>query len=205
MRFTQTLFAGAAFVAAALALEINEYPPSVEAGKTYTVTYSPADNKPTTFILRKGVNENLDTVTTLTTTATGGKFEWTVDEDLENASDYALMIEQAGVDPNYIGPIALSGGEDPKPSSSSKASSSAASSTESESSSATATISITTMLSSTVSATPTASSNGTASLSRTPTETETQGAPESTGAASALASSPLALIFGAAAAMMYLN
>jgi hypothetical protein len=66
MRFFQTIFAGAAFVAAALAVEINEFPSEVQAGRTYRVTYTPGDDTPTTFILRKGANENLDTITTLT-------------------------------------------------------------------------------------------------------------------------------------------
>ena len=69
MRFFQMLASSAAFIAAALAVEINEYPTGgVEAGKTYTVTYSPADNTPTTFILRKGLSTDLDTVGTLTCT-----------------------------------------------------------------------------------------------------------------------------------------
>lgn len=67
MRFFQMLASSAALIAAALALEINDYPTTgVEAGKTYQVTYSPADNTPTTFILRKGLSTDLDTVGTLT-------------------------------------------------------------------------------------------------------------------------------------------
>jgi hypothetical protein len=68
MLFIQTLFAGAAFIVAAVALEINEFPRTVEAGKTYTVKYSPADDTPTTFILRQGANEDLKTVSILTST-----------------------------------------------------------------------------------------------------------------------------------------
>jgi hypothetical protein len=68
MLFVQTLFAGAAFIVAAAALEINDFPRTVEAGKTYTVTYSPADTTATTFLLRQGANEDLKTVTTLTST-----------------------------------------------------------------------------------------------------------------------------------------
>lgn len=67
MRFFQMVASSAAFIAAALALEINQYPTGgVQAGQTYTVTYSPADNTPTTFILRKGASTNLDTLGTLT-------------------------------------------------------------------------------------------------------------------------------------------
>jgi hypothetical protein len=69
MRFFQMVASSAAFIAAALALEINTYPTTgVVAGQTYQVTYSPADNTPTTFILRKGVSTNLDTLATITCT-----------------------------------------------------------------------------------------------------------------------------------------
>lgn len=67
MRFFQMVASGAAFIAAALALEINDYPTGgVQAGQTYTVTYSPADDTPTTFILRKGLSTDLGTIGTLT-------------------------------------------------------------------------------------------------------------------------------------------
>jgi hypothetical protein len=129
MRFIQMLASSAAFIAAALAVEINEYPTGgVEAGKTYTVTYSPADNTPTTFILRKGLSTDLDTVGTLTcmfpshqclfesrtnfhsATATGGTFSWTVAKDLPNGADYALEVRQSGEAPNYSGQFGLTGG-----------------------------------------------------------------------------------------------
>jgi hypothetical protein len=66
MRFFETIFAGAALVAAALAVEINDCPREVQAGRSYTVTYSPGDDTPTTFLLRKGENADLKTITTLT-------------------------------------------------------------------------------------------------------------------------------------------
>jgi hypothetical protein len=67
MRFFQIVASGAAFIAAALALEINQFPAGgVKAGQTYTITYSPASDTPTTFILRKGLSTDLDTVGTLT-------------------------------------------------------------------------------------------------------------------------------------------
>ncbi|KAF2707929.1 hypothetical protein K504DRAFT_360737, partial [Pleomassaria siparia CBS 279.74] len=113
MLFIQTLFAGAAFVAAVAAkVEINEWPQTVEAGKTYEVTYSPADGGATTFILRQGANADLTTVKTLTTSATGGKFSWKVDDSVPNSNNYALEVIQSGTDNNnYIGPIALSGSD----------------------------------------------------------------------------------------------
>jgi hypothetical protein len=66
MRFFQSIITGAALVAAALAVEINTFPSEVEVGKSYTVTYSPNDDAPTTFLLRQGLNEDLKTLATLT-------------------------------------------------------------------------------------------------------------------------------------------
>lgn len=67
MRFFETILSGAALVAAVLALEINEYPTNgVQAGRTYTITYSPKDDTPTTFILRQGKSDDLNTIQTIT-------------------------------------------------------------------------------------------------------------------------------------------
>ena len=67
MRFFQAVLSSAAFAALIAALEINQFPSSgVVAGTTYTITYSPADDVPTTFILRQGQSNNLDTIGTLT-------------------------------------------------------------------------------------------------------------------------------------------
>ncbi|KAF2277538.1 uncharacterized protein EI97DRAFT_466378 [Westerdykella ornata] len=205
MRFIQSILAGAALVAAAFAeVKINEYPKEVQAGRTYKVTYSPADNTPTTFILRKGDNANLDTITTLTESATGGEFQWSVDSALPNANDYALEIRQ-GTDVNYIGPITLTGG--------SKATSSAskASSTHASTSSAPSTLTTSTSVatvSSTVSGNATvtsASLSHSSTVKPSTTPTQTLRAPDQPGAASAFGSSPMAVLFGAVAAMVYLN
>ncbi|KAG9201600.1 hypothetical protein G6514_005607 [Epicoccum nigrum] len=231
MRFFQMLASSAAFIAAALAVEINEYPTGgVEAGKTYTVTYSPADNTPTTFILRKGLSTDLDTVGTLTSTATGGTFSWTVAKDLPNGADYALEIRQSGEAPNYSGQFGLTGGS--AAASSSIAASASASSASaysvssaiaSKASSASAAASLSSVISSVISSaqasatvSPSASHNGTVSSatlsshsasSVRPTGSATGSAsiPESTGAASSLSSAPLALLLGAAGAFAFLN
>jgi hypothetical protein len=207
MRFFQTLFAAAAFVAAAVAVkpEIHDFPAKIVPGKTYEITYSPADDTPTTFVLRKGDNLNLEKVTVLTTSATKGKFSWTVSKDLPNRDDYALeIIQGADTNNNYIGPIALSGSTaSDLPSSSSAAPSTTAASSGKPTGSTTASASVST----------TAGSNSTvtsATLSRTtsaPTGTTTTGSngpPQSTGAASNLGS-PLALVLGGFAAMVYFN
>jgi hypothetical protein len=126
MRFFQMVASGAALIAAALAVEINQYPTGgVKAGQTYTVTYSPADNTPTTFILRKGLSTDLSTIGTLTSTATGGTFSWTVAKDLADGSDYALEIRQDGQSPNYSGQFGLTGGSAAASSSASASASSA--------------------------------------------------------------------------------
>jgi hypothetical protein len=54
--------------AIAFALEIVDFPSEVAPGRSYTITYTPADDTPTTFILREGENANLGTITTLTGT-----------------------------------------------------------------------------------------------------------------------------------------
>lgn len=222
MRFFQILASGAALIASALAqssvVQINNYPQGgVVAGKQYTVTYSPADNVATTFILRKGSSGNLGTVGTLTSSATGGSFTWNVATDLVDGDDYALEIRR-GDEFNYSAQFGLAEGSGQSSSaasstsstssSESSASSSAGSSTT-ESSSGYATITsqsslITSQSSVSGSIKPTSNHNGTVSTSK-PTGTSQASIPESTGAAAILASSPLALVFGAVAAMMFLN
>lgn len=215
MRFFQTILSGAALIAAAAALTIDTFPANVVAGETYTVTYSPKDNTPTTFILRQGPSGNLNTIETLTTTATGGSFSWTVKSTYANQPNYALEIRQGDVI-NYSGQFPLTGG-------SGSAASSAASSSRASASSAAAS-SASAALSSAISSThasasivPSSGANSTVasatlSQSRTaaasgtsrPTSSTTSGPPQSTGAASSLSSSPLAAIFGAFAAFAYL-
>jgi hypothetical protein len=66
MRFFETILFAAGLVAA---VTIDQYPTSgVVAGQTYTITYSPADGGPTTFLLRQGVSTDLTTIDTLTST-----------------------------------------------------------------------------------------------------------------------------------------
>ncbi|KAK1911893.1 hypothetical protein P3342_010977 [Pyrenophora teres f. teres] len=206
----------AAFAAAVAALEINSFPADgVVAGKTYTITYSPADDTPTTFILRQGKSTDLTTVGTLTTTATGGKFEWTPEKSLPNQPDYALQI-QRGTVINYSAQFPLTGGSNadsaPKPSASSAPASSAPTPSPANSMSS----AMATMMSSMTNAMPSASAtmgsgaNSTVSsptLSKThlPTGTSTGGLPQvTTAGGNNLAASPFAAMFGALAAFAYL-
>ncbi|KAF2850646.1 hypothetical protein T440DRAFT_80706 [Plenodomus tracheiphilus IPT5] len=211
MRF-ESIFAGAALIAAAIAqnLAINSFPSSgVVAGQTYEVTYSPADNTPTTFILRQGPSGNLNTVGTLTTSAIGGKFSWTVSGALANQADYALEIRR-GDQVNYSAQFGLTGGSNAVSSavaSAASAASSAASSASAALSSAlssiqaSATVSPSAGLNSTIS---TATLSRSATGTRRPSATTTASIPESTGAAASMAGSPLAAVFGAVAAFAYL-
>jgi len=218
MRFFEMVLSGAALISAALAVEFNSWPESVKAGETVTLTYSPKDAA-TTIILRKGPSGNLDTLDTLTTSSTGGSFEWTVPSTLANGDDYAFEIRQANADPNYSGQFSLSGGS----AASSSASSSAGYSTaESSSASKTATssagystaVSTTVVTSASASASivpshgvngtiSTGSPSATASGSDSPSGTASPPV-ENTGAASAFGANPVALFMGAAAAFAYL-
>jgi hypothetical protein len=183
MRFTQTIFTTAALVAAAFGLTIDSYPDSVVAGQTYTVKYSPADNTPVTFTLRKGDPKNLDTVATLTTTATGGTFQFTVPKDVSNSADYALEIKK-GSEVNYTSnKITVSGGSGAA--SSGASGSATASASKSGSASASASGSATSAASGSASATATKSIATSARPSGT--TSSASGPPSQTNAAGSLA------------------
>ncbi|KAL6703731.1 hypothetical protein ACN47E_009112 [Coniothyrium glycines] len=198
MRFFETLLSGAALVTAAFALQITSYPSSgVVAGRTYTIEYIPADNTPTTFILRQGASGNLNTIATLTNSATGGSFEWTPSTDLVNFPDYALQIRQDETI-NYSGQFPLTGGSE-LVSAVSSAASSAVASVASSVSAQISSIIASRASSAAASITPSASSNGTAissaTLSRSASGTSSASIPQqSTAGASSLASSPLAAV-----------
>jgi hypothetical protein len=216
MRFFEVVLSGAALISAAFAVTIDTYPTAgVEAGKTYTITYSPKD-QPATFILRRGLSTNLDTVGTLGT-GTGGSFSWTVASTLPSAPGYALEVRQEGSAPNFSGQFGLTGGSGSLSSAIASASSATSAAASSAAASASAVISSIRASASSVAASatilPSAGANSTivsptisrtASASVKPTGTGTGGVPESTGAAASLSSSPLALIFGAVAAFAYL-
>jgi len=216
MRFFETVLSGAALFAVALGLTIDTYPSGgVVAGQTYTITYSPKDNTPTTFILRQGPSGNLNTIDTLTTTATGGSFQWTVPKSLPNQPNYAFEIRQ-GSTTNFSGQFGLTGGSAAVSSAVSSAQASASSAVASAASSASAALS-SALSSIRASASATASGNSTvssatlsagptshASSKPTSTASGSSGPPASTGAASALNGSPMAAVAGLFAAFAYL-
>ncbi|KAK3618690.1 hypothetical protein LTR56_024477 [Elasticomyces elasticus] len=77
-------------------------------GQAQALTYSTNDTTtPVTIILRKGLATDLQTVSTLTTSATGGQFVWTP-TCLVDGVDYALQISQ-GSQVNYFGPFVIQG------------------------------------------------------------------------------------------------
>lgn len=211
MHFFKTLFAAALVAVVAAKPEIHNYPRNIEPGKTYEITYSPADDTPTTFVLRQGKDLNLDKVDTLTTSATKGKFSWTVSKDLPNRNDYALEIIQGpSTNNNYVGPIKLTGSTATQ-APSSASSSVPASSSGSASTSAKPTGSFSTTVSGAVSTSVGSNSTVTSptpsATTPAPTSARTtpgSGPPRSTGAASNLGS-PLALVLGGFAAMVYFN
>lgn len=234
MRFINSvLFAASALASFAAAqsttLFFTKFPTSVTTGTTYPLEWKTNDNTtPVTITLKQGPSGDLKDVTVLTSNGENGKFSWTPSKSLSDGGNYALVITQ-GDQTNYGGPIALSGGS---PSSASAASSTASASSASASSKAASsksdstlsTAAITTSASSgsasasasasdsssnskspsAKSASPTAAASQTTGSAATSTN-DAQGAPTSTGGAATLGSSPMALIFGAAAMMAYLN
>jgi len=219
MRFFQTLFSGAALLAAATALTIDTWPSSVVAGTSYPIKFSPADSQMYTFVLRKGPSGNLATVGTLTTSATGGVFNWTPSKDLVNGNDYALQIVQ-GDQNNYSGLISLSGGSNSAASSSAASASASASAASSMSSamsmskassasaaSASASMSKAsnmTVTSATLSKAASATASGTTQPTSGSSTTSASGPPQKTNAAASLVASPLVAMMGAFAAFAYL-
>ncbi|KAK6395098.1 hypothetical protein LTR65_001287 [Meristemomyces frigidus] len=90
-------------------LTFTHVPNPVTDGATQAITYSTNDTtSPVTIILRKGLSTDLKTVSTLTTSATGGQFIWTPSTSLADGTDYALEITQ-GSQFNYFGPFQVQG------------------------------------------------------------------------------------------------
>ncbi|KAF2498426.1 hypothetical protein BU16DRAFT_524542 [Lophium mytilinum] len=215
-------------------IKFTSVPNIVKAGTAYPIKWETTDSTtPITIKLRVGGFNDLQDVSVLTTDASGGVYTWTPDKGLGDNSYYALEIIQ-GKEINYSAQITLNGGSTssliPTASASSAAASASSASSASESSASassasassasatgttlsTATITDSSSSASATAASKTASKSGslTAATTKTtgtasPTESSIS-APTSTGAADRIimGSSPLALIFGAVAAMIYLN
>ncbi|KAF2755012.1 hypothetical protein EJ05DRAFT_503324 [Pseudovirgaria hyperparasitica] len=91
-------------------LFFTNIPQAVETGKTYTIEYVAPTDAPVSITLQEGSSGNMKTVATLTSTATGGTFEWTVSGDLGVSEHYALQIAQEN-QIHYSGRFVLKAGE----------------------------------------------------------------------------------------------
>ncbi|KAI9760476.1 MAG: hypothetical protein M1835_000156 [Candelina submexicana] len=118
MQYFKALLVGA-FAAVAVAqqqtgtIQINAQtvPKVVTAGVPVPIGYSGGDpSAPVTITLRKGPSDNLATLNDLTTTATGGTFNWNPDKSLVDGNDYALTITQGPSQVNFYGPFSITGG-----------------------------------------------------------------------------------------------
>ncbi|KAF2836412.1 hypothetical protein M501DRAFT_236858 [Patellaria atrata CBS 101060] len=141
MRFFTTALAGASALvslvaAQSLTLQFRGLEGLYTVGVPTTISYVAPDlEDPVTITLRRGESGNLDTIATLTSSATGGSYRWTPDEDLPVGADYALQITQ-GDEINYSGQFTIAGGPNP---STSTLSSGMTTSTETETASITQT------------------------------------------------------------------
>jgi hypothetical protein len=211
MLFKSIVSAAVFAVAAVAQIQFTNTPTAVAVGSTYQLTWTGGDSTaPVTIILREGSSTNLGTVTTLTTTGTGGSYSWQPDATLSNAPDYAFEIVQ-GSEINYSKQFSLTGGSDTPVSvvssaaavvsstisaSASAASSSASASASSESSSSAS------AAASSSSAAASSSASATQSASSTKASTSATSVPAS--GASGL-QSPMAFILCAVAGMLYFN
>ncbi|KAI9669010.1 MAG: hypothetical protein M1831_000602 [Alyxoria varia] len=114
MQFKASIVGAAAFALSVAAQSSNvlftKTPDSVSAGESVDIGYKVANpSQPATILLRRGDSNNLQTVSVLTSSTTGGSYTWTPSESLANGDDYALEIKQ-GSEINYSGQFPLSGG-----------------------------------------------------------------------------------------------
>ena len=70
-------------------------PNPITVGEPQAILYTTNDDEtPVIITLRQGSSSDLQTIDTLTTSATGGQYVWTPELDLPNGIDYALEISQ---------------------------------------------------------------------------------------------------------------
>ncbi|KAI0512471.1 Ser-Thr-rich glycosyl-phosphatidyl-inositol-anchored membrane family-domain-containing protein [Xylaria bambusicola] len=82
----------------------------IEAGSTFEITWDDAEG-PVTLTLKNGSEDNLQTVETITSGASGSSYVWSVDSDLVSG-DYAIEITD-GVDVNYSQMFPVAGTDAP--------------------------------------------------------------------------------------------
>ncbi|KEY65616.1 hypothetical protein S7711_09618 [Stachybotrys chartarum IBT 7711] len=181
----------------------------VEEGEPFTLTFSGCDSG-CTITLQNGEPENLQDVEVLTTEATGGEAVITLDALPEDQYNFKITDNETGVE-NYSDTFPLGS----LPAESSAASTSAAESTTAAVSSTvvvtSTSISVTTVTSATVSSETTETSMSDASTTTSEESTSTTAAETTTATTEVPDSgathlgSPLALVAGAVAVMVYLN
>jgi len=210
MYMLKSVVSVAFFAVAALAqtgtLQFTSFPSAVTAGQPVTVTWIGGDsNAPVTITLKKGLSTDLKDVGVLTSSATGGSYTWTPDTTLANGADYALFISQGASQNNYSGQFSLAGG------STAAATSATASATGTSSSAAASSTDVTGTISSAAASstgnatrTSTTGSNTLSTLTTTRASTSATGSTVPASGASGV-QSPLALLFGVVAAMLYLQ
>lgn len=92
-------------------LAFTSTPSSVTAGTPVLISYTaPNLQNAVTITLRKGDPNDLQTISTLTSSAKGGNYTWIPLSSLQDGDDYALQLEQ-GNDVNYSGEFSLSGSD----------------------------------------------------------------------------------------------
>ncbi|KAI0203843.1 Ser-Thr-rich glycosyl-phosphatidyl-inositol-anchored membrane family-domain-containing protein [Astrocystis sublimbata] len=147
----------------------------IEAGSTFQITWS-GEEGPVTLTLKTGESDDLDTVSTITSNASGESFNWAVDPSLPSG-DYAIEITD-GTDINYSEMFPVEGSDAPVSSTGSASSTASATSTPASStasSSATAT-----SVTKTASTSSEATSSETMSAESTSSETTSSKATSST-------------------------
>ncbi|KAI0457645.1 Ser-Thr-rich glycosyl-phosphatidyl-inositol-anchored membrane family-domain-containing protein [Xylaria acuta] len=151
----------------------------IEAGSTFEITWTGAEG-PVTLTLKDGDEDDLKTVQTITTNASGDSFVWPVDAALPSG-DYALEIDD-GTGVNYSEMFPIDGTDAPTSSTASSSStvtvtrstaSPSTTSSESSSTESTSTESTSTKTTSSETSTSSAESTSTASHSTQTTVTRT--------------------------------
>ncbi|KAI1274414.1 Ser-Thr-rich glycosyl-phosphatidyl-inositol-anchored membrane family-domain-containing protein [Xylaria sp. FL0933] len=145
---------------------------NIEAGSTFKITWDDAEG-PVTLTLKNGSEDDLKTVETITSGATGDSYVWTVDSDL-TSGDYAIEIND-GTDANYSEMFPIAGTDSP---------SSTASSTVSVTSTTATPSSTSTKATSTESTSTESTSTESSSTESTSTESSTTSSESSTATSS---------------------
>jgi len=205
--FTTALFAS---LAALVAAQEGPNPISsptlgdvVEAGKPVKIVWKPTTSGKVTLVLRKGDENNLETVAEITETSNSGEYTWTPDEDIQGDEDYTIEIKDASGNSNYSPRFELESegeGLTPTVTDAPTRTTTSAEETETETDSDDEETSTSTSASRTTTARPTPTADD-----EEEEEEEEEDVPNTNENSATKAASPLALIFCVAMAVAYLN